>query len=335
MYDFVNIVAGYDESVQDMGSFLGFAQVILRTADNDLMTVLDEIADTVLQGEQLGTTLYQGDAVHAETGLQGRHLEELVQDDPSIGIALDINDDTHTVAVALIIGIADAVNLLVRHQLGDIFNQLLLVHAIRDLRDDDFVVLLVGFDISLSTHDNAAAACLVSVPDALQAHDIGTCREVGTLHIHHQVVNGQVGIVHIGHASINYLAQVVRRYVCSHTHSDTRCAVDQQVGDAGRHYRRLEQCVVEVCGHVDGFLLQVVHHGLAHQGETSLGVTHGCRAVSVDGAEVSLTVDQRVAHAPFLSHTHQGAIYRAVSVRMVFTEHLTYDTCTLLVWLAM
>ena len=70
---------------------------------------------------------------------------------------------------------------------------------------------------------------------------------------------------------------------------------------------------------------------LTHLGQTALGVTHGCGRVAVDGTEVTLTVDQGVAHRPVLGHTHQGSIYGTVAMGMVLTEHLTHDAGTFLI----
>ena len=195
-------------------------------------------------------------------------------------------------------------------------------------------MLLVRLNVSLRAHDYAATPRFVCIPDALQAHDIGTRREVGPLHIHHQIVNRQIRIIHIGHTGVNHLAQVMGGNIRSHTHCDASSTIHQQVGNPCGHNRRLHQCVVEVCGHIHRFLLQVVHHGLAHQREPGLGITHGGWAVAIHRSEVALSVNQCVSHAPLLSHTNQGAIYRAVTVGMILTKHLTHDTCAFLVWLA-
>ena len=46
-----------------------------------------------------------------------------------------------------------------------------------------------------------------------------------------------------------------------------------------------------------------------------------------------MTVYKHIAHVPVLSHTYKGSIHRAVAMRVVLTEHLSYDTRTLLIWI--
>ena len=96
MHHFIDVVHGDNQSFEDMGTLLCFLQVVSGTADCHIMTVLDEVFHTLLQGEQTGTSLHQSDAVHREGTLQGGHLEQFVQDHVGVGIFLHIDDDTHT-----------------------------------------------------------------------------------------------------------------------------------------------------------------------------------------------------------------------------------------------
>ena len=96
----------------------------------------------------------------------------------------------------------------------------------------------------------------------------------------------------------------MRGDVSGHSHCDTTGTVYQQVRYFCRHNRRLPQRIVEVVHHVYGFLFQVIHHSFAHQLQASLRITHGSSPIPIDGTEVSLTVHQRITHAPFLCHTH-------------------------------
>ena len=64
-----------------------------------------------------------------------------------------------------------------------------------------------------------------------------------------------------------------------------------------------------------------------------LGVPHGGRRIPVDGSEVALAVDERVAHREILSHAHDSVVDGGVAVRMVFTDHVADDTGRLLIGL--
>ena len=56
------------------------------------------------------------------------------------------------------------------------------------------------------------------------------------------------------------------------------------------------------------------------------GVTHGRRTVAVERTEVALAIDQRVTHVKGLRHPDDGVIGGGITVRVVFTDHITNDT---------
>ena len=66
MHHLVDIVAGYDETFQDMGTFFGFTQVETCATKGYIMTMLHEILHTLFQREQLRATFHQSDAIHRE-----------------------------------------------------------------------------------------------------------------------------------------------------------------------------------------------------------------------------------------------------------------------------
>ena len=70
---------------------------------------------------------------------------------------------------------------------------------------------------------------------------------------------------------------------------------------------------------------------LGHLGHSTLGVPVGRRRVTVDGAEVSLAVDQGQTHVPRLRHPNEGVIDRRVSVWVVLLQHLPDHTGALAV----
>ena len=77
---------------------------------------------------------------------------------------------------------------------------------------------------------------------------------------------------------------------------------------------------------IDRFLVDVIAHQLfGETREPDLGVTHAGRVVAVDGAEVSLSVDQAVAHGKVLRHADDGVIDRGVAVRVILTHHVADD----------
>ena len=96
MYHLVDVVDGDDQSFEDVGTLLRLLQVVLGAADGYVVAVLDEVLDALLEVEQTGTTLDQCDIVDRERALQGCHLEQFVEQHIGIGVALAVDDDTHT-----------------------------------------------------------------------------------------------------------------------------------------------------------------------------------------------------------------------------------------------
>ena len=201
----VDVVAGNDQPFQDVCPLLGLPQIVPCAADDHVVAVLHEVGDAVFQRKQARAPLDERDAVHTEAGLQGRHFEQFVQHHVGVGIALHVHHDAHAFAVGLVVDIADAVNLLVVHQVGNLLDELGLVHAVGNLRDHDFVVALSRLDFGACPHDDAAAPRLVGLAHALHAIDESPRGEIGRLDVFHQSVNVDVGVVDVGHTGVDDL----------------------------------------------------------------------------------------------------------------------------------
>ncbi len=277
VYHLVDVVAGNDETLEDVGALLCLLQVELCAADGHVVTVLHKVLHAFLQTQETWTASHEGDAVHGEGTLEGSHLEELVEEYVGIGVALHVHHDAHTLSARLVVHVRHAVYLALLGEVGDGHHELLLVHAVGNLGHDDLVVALAALNLCRGAHHDASASCLVGVLHALDAINGGTRGEVGGGDVLHQSVGVDVGVVDIGTAAVDHLSEVVGGNIGSHTHGDTAAAVHQQVRDLGRHHRWLLEGVVEVVHHVDGLLVEVVHDVLSHLGEPALGVTHGGR----------------------------------------------------------
>ena len=99
--------------------------------------------------------------------MQGRHLEELVEDDVGVGVAFYVYDDAHALSACLVVDVRDAVYFSFLDEVGDVLDELCFVYAVGYLGDDDFVVLLVGLNLCLCSHDDASSSCLVGVAHSL------------------------------------------------------------------------------------------------------------------------------------------------------------------------
>ena len=188
------------------------------------------------------------------------------------------------------------------------------------------VGVLFVFSLHCAAHDNAATARAESLFNPLIAVNCACCREIRSFDILHQLIHGDVAVVDVGYDAVHHLRKVVGRHVGGHAHCDSGRAVHQQVGYFGRKHHRFLQRFVEVGLEVYRLLLYVNHHLLGNLLHAGFGVTHGGRAVTVYGSEVSLTVYQRVAHNPILGETRHGVINGGVPVWMVLTQYFTHNS---------
>ena len=289
-----------------------------------------------LEGQHLRLAVHQGQHVDAEGSLQLGMLEQLIEGRLGVRAALKLDDDAHTTPVRLVAQVGDGVDLPVTHELGDALDEGSLVHLIGQLGDDDaLAVALDVLDVGLGAHDDAPATRRVGVSDTLDAQDRRASGKVGAVDELHQVIDVDIfqplPVVDEVDAGVGNLVEVVGRNVGRHADGDARRAVEKQVWQIGGQDARLLESVVEVGVEVDGVLADVDDHLLGDAGQARLGVAHGGRWVAVDAAEVTLAVDQEVAHGEILRQAHHRIIDRAIAVGVVLAEDLADDTRALLV----
>ena len=177
----------------------------------------------------------------------------------------------------LVVSVGNTFQFAFLHEVGNVFDKLLLVDAVGNLRNDNLIVVLAAFNLSLCAHHDLSASRLIGILHALQAVDEGTRREVRRRDILHQSFGINVGVVDIGAAAVDDLSEVMCRHIGGHTHGNTVTSIHQQVGHLRRHHGWLLERIVEVVGHIHGVFLQIVHDVLTHLREAALGVSHGSR----------------------------------------------------------
>ena len=92
--------------------------------------------------------------------------------------------------------IADFGQLLVAHELTELFEQAVTVHLVRDLGDDDLrLAVLLLFDTVFRADGQTTATGFVRIDDALLAHDLATRGEIGAGQDLHEIGCRAVGIV--------------------------------------------------------------------------------------------------------------------------------------------
>ena len=126
--------------------------------------MVQEVHQQLAQLEGLRTTIDDREHVHAEADLHLGHLVQRVQDDLRHFTALQIDDDADALSIRFVAQVGDALELLVAHELGDLFDQAGLVHLERNLGDDDGLpVALQIFEVGFGPHLDRAAAPAMEV----------------------------------------------------------------------------------------------------------------------------------------------------------------------------
>ena len=260
----INVVAGDNQTLEDVSTFLGFLKLKLSAANHHLMAMLQEVVEHVAQVHSLWASLHEANVVHAERRLQFGHLIELVEQHIGVEVLLHINNDAHTVTVALVVDVRNAVNSLVLDQTCDILDELSLIYIVRNLGNDDTVVPVLALDLGFRANHNAAFTSLKCIFHALISVDYTSSWEVGGNDVFHQALGVDVGILEHRKACINRLGEVVWRHVGCHTHSNTRATINQQVRESGWQHLGFLESVVEVWNKVHSVFVHVSHHLLSH-----------------------------------------------------------------------
>ncbi len=309
-----------------MRFFPRLAQVVERAPRHHLAPVREERLQHLLQIQEARLPVEQRHHVDAEGVLELGLLEQVVQDDFRNLAALQFDHHAHSGLVRLVLDVGDAFDLLVVDQLRDPLEQGLLVDLIGQLVDDDrlAVAFLEVLEVGAGPEHDAPAAGAVALAHAGYAVDDPGGGKIRCGHHLDQVIDADLGLFQQRLAGVHHFPEIVRRNIGRHAHGDARGAVDKQIRDFGGQRRRLPLLAVVVRGEVDGFLLDIGEYFGGDAVEPAFGIPVGRGRVAVDRAEVSLPVDQRIAHGKVLSHANQRLVGGGIAVRMVFPEHLAH-----------
>ena len=136
--DLVEHVQRLDQTAQDVRPLLGLAQPVRRPPDDDLDLVRHVVPDELGQVQRARHAVDQRQHVGAERLLQLGVLVEVVQHDLGHGVALEHEDQAHAGAAAgLVADVGDAGELALPDQLGAALGQVVRVHLVRQLGDDE------------------------------------------------------------------------------------------------------------------------------------------------------------------------------------------------------
>ena len=308
-----------------MGAVFGLFEAELRAARDDIAAVLDVALDELLDVHLLRALFVEGQERDAEGGFEGGFLEELVDDNLGLFAALQLDDDAG-VFVGLVAEVADAVDFFLADEFGDAGDEGVAVNVVGDLGDDDLLHAALEFlGVGLAAGADDAFAGFQVAEDAIAAGDDAAGGVVGAAHDVAQGVDGDARVVDDGEGGVDNLVEVVRRDVRRHADGDAGGAVHQQIRQGGREDGGLGRGLLVVGHEVDGVFFNVLEEILGDVLQARLGVTIGRGWIAVHGAEVTLRIDERVAHDPGLGHADEGIVNGGVAVRMVVLKHLADD----------
>ena len=305
-------------------------------AGHHLAAMTDERLEHFLQRQQPGLAVHQRNHIDAEDGLERRLRIEVVQHDFRVLAAAQLNHDAHAILVGFVAQPVrgDAFKILLAHQVSDPFDQPRLVDLVGQLGNDDRLTIAAPthvLEMRASANRKPTAPALVSRGNFLSAVDDAGRREVRTRHQLHQVSQPDVGFLDYRETCVDDLGEIVRWDVGGHAHRNARGAVDQQVGDPGRQYRRLHFLAVIVRDEIDCGLVDIRQQFTGDALETALRIAHGCRRVAIHRAEIALTVDQGIAQRKVLRHADQCVVDRRIAMGVVLAHDIADHACALYV----
>lgn len=306
-------------------SAFGLVEEVAGAAQDDFAAVVDKAGDGFLEGQELGLAAVDGQHVDAEEGFQRGVLVEVVDDDLRVAVALEFDNDAGVLGT-FVADIADAWEDFFGDEAGDAFHEFGAVHVEGDLGNNNALAAAFSFlDGKPPAHTHRATAGLKIRADAGGALDETTGGKIGPPRVSHEPLDGNVGVVDLGANGVDALAEVVRGHVGGHADGDAGASIDEEVGEGGGKNRRFFAFFVVGGDKIDRAESHVHHERGAEVVEAGFGVTHGRWRVAIHRTEVSLALDERVAHRPVLGHVDEGGVDRLVAVGVVVAHGFADD----------
>ena len=112
----------------------------------------------------------------------------------------------------------------------------------------------------------------------------------------------------------------MRRDVGGHTNGNAGRTVAEQIGHRTGHNNRLGLFAIIGVAKIDSIVVEPFHQSHGKFGQSRFGITHGSGIISVDVAEIALSVHQRITDGKILCQTAHGAVYRSIAVGVILTD---------------
>ena len=330
----VNVGQRDSQAFQDMAALARLAQLEDSAARDDLAPVAQEGFQKLSEIEQARLAVDQRHHVHPEAVLELRLFPQVVEDDFRHFAALEFDHRAHAGPVGLVADVGDALDLLLAHQFADLHQQIGLVHLVRQFVDDDrhAAALFRLLEMGARPHHHLAAAGAIALVHAGKPVDDATRRKIRRRHDLDEVFEPDLGVLEQRLTGLHHLREVVGGDVGRHADRDTGGAIDQQVGDARGQRRGLPLLAVVVGDKIDGLHVDVRQQLGGDLRQPALGVAVGRGRITIDRAEITLAIDEGIAHREVLRHPHQRLVGRRVTVGVIFSEHVAHYPGAFHIW---
>ena len=320
---FIDVLKTYLQTKQDVFTLLSLCKVKTCPACCNFFAVLKIVVEHLLEVQALRATFDKGQVVHVEVGLQVCIQEQMIDGDLGNSILLELDDDSDSVTSGLVPDCGNVLQDIILAQVVDLLDQCGLVYLIGDFREHDALVRLVVLYVVHAAQDDLSLSGLESIPDSFCSADFAVGREVGAFHVLHELQNRDVRVLDQRAEGVRDLAEVVGRHVVCHTDRDSAGSVGKKEGEACRKNLGLLEGFIEVGYEIDRILVDILEHELAHACHLGFSVSVCCGWVTVNRSEVSLRLDNRIAHGEVLGQSDQGIVDRCISVRVELTEDVS------------
>ena len=239
--DLVDIGDGHQQALDQVQAASALNQTKFRPSRDDSDAVIQINLKEVFEPQRPRLTIDQGDRVDGEAFLEWGEAIELRQHGGGIETRLNSNHQAQpVVAIGEIGHIADAGELFAVDSVFNLVDDALGTDQIGELGDHQTGFPRPDvFDADTCPRFEATSAGFVGVRDPVRAHDGAATGQIGTRNKLLQVLGGGIGVLEEVTSRGDDFTQVVRRHVGGHTHSDTACSVDQQMGNCRGKNTRL------------------------------------------------------------------------------------------------
>ena len=238
-----------------MSTLSGFSKLVFCSSDHDFVTMVHEVMNDTFQIQLLWSSFYQRNVIDTERGLKRSIFVKHVQNYVRNCIVFKFVNDSETLSVGLVTDFVDSRNLLILHQFSSSCNHFCFVDLVRNFGYDDRVTVSDFFEIYFCTQNDTAFSGVEGIAHSVVTVNNSAGWEIGGDDVLHELINRNFVIINIRYNRINTLGKVMRRHIRSHTHSNTRCAINQKIRDFSRHYGRLRQRIIKVILEVYGFFI--------------------------------------------------------------------------------